>query len=72
MKPSNPTNMNDIADTLIRLWKYDIEVLSHPWMYIPLCMPAAVYIVFFFMKWAVLTAPLWLPPTIILSCLRKN
>lgn len=46
---------------LYELFIYDIEVMSQPWMYWCLLIPIACYLVFFFIKWAVLTAPLWLP-----------
>jgi hypothetical protein len=62
--------MNEITDTLIRLWKYDIEVFSQPWMYIPFLIPPLFYLGFFFVKWAVLTAPVWLPFYVIFSALN--
>jgi len=62
--------MNEITDTLIRLWKYDIEVFSQTWMYIPFLIPALAYLGFFFVKWTVLTAPVWLPFYVIFSALN--
>lgn len=53
--------MNRILETLIRLWEFDVWVFSQWWLYAPLLIPAALYLAFFFVKWMVLTAPLWLP-----------
>jgi hypothetical protein len=50
------------------LWscfQYDIEVFSKAWIYYYLLIPAIGYFVFFILKWIVLTAPVWLPVTII-------
>lgn len=46
---------------LWNMFQYDINVFSHPWLYYWLLVPAVGYLVFFFVKWAVLTTPLWLP-----------
>jgi len=46
------------------LWnqfQYDVSVLSQPWMYWLLCIPAIAYAIFFIFKWALLTMPIWLP-----------
>ena len=56
--------MNEILNTLIGLWKYDLHVFSQPWMYWSLLIPVSCYLVFFFVKWVVITAPLWLPVVI--------
>jgi len=57
---------------LLDLWTYDIEVFSNKWMYIPLCLPAAVYLTFFFLKWSVLTAPVWLPISLIFRAAKSK
>lgn len=57
--------MNDLTQTLYDLWKYDIEVFSKGWLYYWLCIPAIAYTTFFFLKWTVITAPVWLPIRII-------
>lgn len=49
------------------MFKYDVEVFSKPWLYIPLLIPAAFYFVFFIIKWAVLTSPIWIPGRIIVN-----
>lgn len=51
---------------LYGLFQYDISVFSHKWLIITV-VPAAFYLVFFFIKWAVLTAPIWMPLSIIVS-----
>ena len=63
--------MQVVYDTLIRLWLFDIWVLSHPWMYYPLLVPAACYSAFMVIKWFVLTAPLWVPFRAIIKGLTK-
>jgi len=52
---------------LLDLFKSDVEILSNPWMYIPFLIPACFYLVFFFIKWTILTTPMWLPINIIVS-----
>jgi hypothetical protein len=64
------TILSDYLSLLWRLFQFDIYVFSHPWMYYLLLIPAVGYLVFFFVKWAVLTAPLWLPISIVLNSLR--
>ena len=54
-----------IIDVLLKLWEYDIEVMSNMWMYIPLLIPAIGYIIFMLIKWYVLLIPVWLPLYII-------
>lgn len=59
---------------LFQMFQYDIGILSQKWVIVTV-VPAAFYLVFFFVKWAVLTTPIWLPFTIIFSgfkaCGRK-
>ena len=59
-------------ELLWRQFTYDVEVLSQPWMYYWLLIPAIAYVVFFFTKWVVLTTPLWLPPAIIIQSFRPR
>ena len=56
-------------EILLGMFQYDMEIMSKPWM-IYTIVPIVGYLVFFFVKWAVLTAPIWMPFTIILSALR--
>lgn len=64
--------MNEVLQALFDLWKYDVGVMSNPWMYIPLCIPILFYLSFFFVKWLVLTTPLWLSVCIILYAWKKE
>lgn len=54
------------VEVLYRLWLFDVEVMSNPWMYIPFLIPIVLYLIFFVIKWAILTTPLWLPFRIII------
>lgn len=58
-------------DLLLQLFQYDINAMSHPWMYY-FVLPIIGYLVFFFIKWAVLTAPFWLPFSIIIGAARAK
>jgi len=57
--------MNDIITAYMKklfdIFLYDIEVMSQPWMYWWLLVPITCYAVFFIIKWALLTVPVWLP-----------
>lgn len=56
---------SDIALAYVNmLWsqfQFDISVFSQVWLYAWILVPALFYLMFFFLKWAVLTAPLWIP-----------
>ena len=65
------TALDTIVSTLASLWLYDIEVMSQPWMYQWLLVPAFFYIVFMVLKWWVLTMPVWLPIRMILLAFRR-
>ena len=61
-----------LAQYLALLWgqfQWDVAVMSQPWMYYALLVPICVFLVFFAVKWAVLTAPLWLPAYLVLQSL---
>ena len=66
--------MKEIAfqyvNMLYSMFQYDIGILSQKWMIFTV-VPAVFYMVFFFIKWVVLTTPLWMPLTIILSAGRS-
>jgi len=53
--------------TYIGFLQYDIEVFSDPWLYIPLLVPFAFYLVYFVVKWYILLIPLWLPVMLVKS-----
>ena len=57
---------------LVAQWQWDIDVMSQPWMYWALLIPICVYVPFFFMKWAVLTTPLWLPVYLLVAAIRSG
>ena len=63
--------MQKVIDLLARCYEFDVNVLSQPWMYW-LVFPAMFYMVFVFIKWTVLTCPLWLPLYMIIKSLRKD
>ncbi len=63
--------MKKIIDTLTDQWLYDVEVLSQPWMYWCLLIPVIYYVIFMFIKWAVLTCPLWLPVVLMIQGSRS-
>ena len=67
----NQSQLNQIAQTLIELWQFDVWVFSQWWLYAPFLIPALFYLSFFFLKWAVLTAPVWLPVAIVIGAFRK-
>lgn len=58
-------SINEILEKFLglvwRMFEYDMEVLSQPWMYYWLCIPAIAYVVFFAIKWMLILSPLTLP-----------
>lgn len=64
--------MDIVINKLVELWLYDIEVFSQAWLYYWVLIPAMFYFVFFLIKWSVLTAPLWIPITIIISVFKSK
>ena len=62
--------MDRILNRLFELWQWDIEVLSEPWMYIPLLIPAACYAVFMLIKWITLLCPIWIVPYVVLKAIN--
>lgn len=63
--------MNDLLQLYIDLLKWDIAVMSQPWMYWWV-LPIMFFLPFFFLKWAVLTAPFWLPLGMIYSAIHRR
>jgi len=59
--------MNEIARILLEQYQFDVSVMSQPWMYWWLLLPITAYVAFFLVKWAMLTAPLWLPIALVLG-----
>lgn len=62
--------MERIATLLIEQYEYDLAVLSQPWMYWCLLIPAIAYTAFFIIKWSVLTAPVWLPLVYVFGAIK--
>jgi hypothetical protein len=62
--------MTDLLQLYIELLKWDIEVMSQPWMYYWFLFPIGCFLPFFFVKWLVLTAPFWLPFGMILAAAK--
>ena len=64
--------LHNVLQVLYECWLFDLWVFSQWWLYAPLLIPAAGYLVFFFVKWVVLTAPAWLPVSLIVGSFKKN
>lgn len=62
--------INTYFHSLLHMWQYDMEVFSQPWLYWYM-VPALGYLLFYFIKWAVVTVPLWLPVTIVIGSLKS-
>jgi hypothetical protein len=58
-------------EILLEKFQYDMDVMSQPWM-IYTIVPIIGYLVFFLIKWAVLTAPIWMPFAIVVSSARAR
>ena len=57
---------------LITQFQFDVMVFSTKlWIYYWLCIPALFYLWFFAIKWAVLTLPVWIAPTIVAKAVAK-
>ena len=46
---------------LLAQFQWDVAVMSQPWMYWCALVPILFFLVFFVLKWTVLTAPIWIP-----------
>lgn len=64
--------LNEVIRVLFECWLFDLWVFSQWWLYAPLLIPAICYLVFFFIKWLVLTTPVWLPVSLIVGAVKKN
>lgn len=64
--------MNDLLQLYIDLLKWDIAVMSQPWMYVWFFIPIIAFIPFFLIKWTLLTAPIWLPVGWIMTAISKK
>ena len=52
--------MEAILATFISWWMFDLWVFSQWWLY-TFIVPICAYLPFFFAKWIIVTAPIWLP-----------
>ena len=52
---------------LWEMFMYDMDVFSKGWIYAWVLIPAIGYFIFFWIKWIVLTIPVWMPLRMILS-----
>lgn len=58
-------------EILLSMFQYDMEVFSKPWLYYTV-LPVIGYLIFFFVKWIVLTTPFWMPFSMILGVARSS
>lgn len=61
------TILEKYIELLWAAFQYDMDVFSQGWLYYWLLVPAVAYLGFFFLKWTVLTTPVWLPVALALS-----
>jgi hypothetical protein len=59
--------INEYMEFLWKMFQYDMDIFSKPWIYWVLLIPAMGYFGFFMIKWVVLTTPLWMPLVIIVN-----
>lgn len=59
--------MDKILEALVNCYLFDIAVFSNKWMYIPFLIPVIFYLMFFMIKWAILTLPAWLPIMLVMG-----
>lgn len=64
--------INKYFNFLYECFMYDIDVFSTGWIYYWLLIPAMFYLMFFMIKWWLLTMPMWLPLKIIASAFNPN
>ena len=63
--------MEQVIEVLVSFWLFDVAVFSSVWLYIPLMIPFFVYLIFFVLKWSLLTLPIWLPFKILIQAWRN-
>jgi len=64
--------MSEIVQVLVDHWKYDLEMFSQTWFYTWLLVPFIGYLVFFVLKWIVITVPFWLPLKMVVGGFRSS
>ena len=50
-----------ILTFIVNTFLFDMAIFSNIWLYIPLGIPFFLYTIFFFFKWWLITAPIWIP-----------
>lgn len=50
-----------MKESFWKLYEFDVQVMSNPWMYLPAMISALLYVVLMILKWWVLTIPIWVP-----------
>jgi hypothetical protein len=55
---------------LLQMFESDMRILSQGWMYYWLLIPVSFYLMFFILKWFILTCPIWMPFSIIVESLK--
>jgi len=63
--------LDEYVTFLWRMFQYDMDVFSKPWIYWILLIPAMFYFAFFMIKWCILTTPLWMPIVIIMNTIKS-
>lgn len=64
--------MTEVLNVLARFYLFDLWVFSQWWLYAPMMIPFAFYFLFFLVKWAVLTLPVWAPVWVVVSSLTES
>ena len=61
--------MDAVLSELSSWFLFDLWVFTRWWVYVTV-FPIAIYIPFFFLKWMMVTAPIWLSVTAIINTLK--
>lgn len=64
--------LEQLTKALTEQYLWDLSVMSQAWMYWGMLIPIMFYLMFFIIKWSILTLPVWIVPVIIISSFRKN
>lgn len=63
--------LNEYLKFLWSAFQYDMNVFSQGWIYYCLLIPASFYLIFFMLKWAIITAPFWIPIRMVFGGLKS-
>ena len=50
--------LENYMQILLEQFQYDVQIMSQPWMYFCLMIPATAYFIFAVIKWSFLTLPI--------------